>query len=125
MADRLEQISEGAKTSTGHYEIKRLWDKLMGLFPEKEGPPAEEAVMPRGKLAEGIADFSRMVQSPESTSADWDNIYQDWMDGTIDLEEMSEGQIKSIYDEIRGYEGQEPETMIEELTQFRDRMYSR
>lgn len=123
--NRMREVSEGARKKTGYYQFKKFFDMISGLIPEKEGPVAEQASIPRQGLAEEIADFSRMVQSPESTSADWDNIYQDWMDGVIEIEEMSEGQLKSIYDELRGYEGQAPETMIEELTQFRDRMYSR
>ena len=120
---RLGKISEGARERTGYYPFKKFFEMLGGLMPEKGPEAREESVKHPSDLGQEIAGVSRMVLEPASSSADWDNIYQAWMDGTIEIEDMSEGQLKSIYDELRGYEGQEPETMIEELTQFRDRMY--
>jgi hypothetical protein len=120
--DRYSKISEGAKQATGHYEFKKFWDMIKGLFPEKE----EKAEVFQGvetPLAEEIAGVRRMVTDPESTSVDWDNVYQQWMEGEIDIEDMTDEQLINIYDELRGFEGQSPETMIEELTTYRDRMY--
>ncbi len=122
--DRFSQISQGAKKATGDAEWQRLFKFIKGLFPagKEEEPRIAEEGGGRG-LDEEIAGVARMVREPASSSADWDNVYQDWMDGGIDLEDMEEDDLIGIYNELRGYEGQEPETMIEELTTFRDRYY--
>lgn len=120
---RYGQISEGARKSTGHYELKKFWDMLMGLMPErKEGAVEAETEKP-GRLAGEIADVRRMVTDPESTSTEWDNQFQDWMDTGEGMDEWSDDALISIYDELRDYEGQERYEMIEDLTKYRDRYY--
>lgn len=121
----LGAISEGARGTTAHYELKDLWRKIKGLFPEKQEGEGILEEGPRGALAEKIAGVSRMVQNPESDSTEWDNIFQDWMDTGEGLEEMSDPQLQSIFDELRGYEGESRYQMIEDLTTYRDRMYGR
>ena len=124
--DRYSQIASGARGATGDAEWQKLVKFVKGLFPSKpeKRPVIAEEGNQRG-LSEEIAGVARMVREPASSSADWDNVYQDWMDGAIDIEDMEEGQLQSIYDELRGYEGQDPETMIEELTTYRDRYWNR
>lgn len=118
----LGAVSEGARKSTGYYELQNLWNKIKGLFPEKEGVGSVESGIQR-PLAEEIAGVSRMVQNPESASADWDNIFQDWMESGEGLEDMSDPQLQSLFDDLRGYEGESRYQMIEDLTTYRDRMY--
>ena len=120
---RFGQMAEGARKSTGHYELKKLWDMIMQLMPErKEGPVEAETEKP-GRLAGEIADVRRMVTDPESTSTEWDNQFQDWMDTGEGMDEWSDEALISIYDELRDYEGQERYEMIEDLTTYRDRYY--
>lgn len=119
----LGAVSEGARKSTGYYELQNLWNKIKGLFPEKEEGVGEVESGIQRPLAEEIAGVSRMVQEPESASTEWDNIYQDWIDTGEGLDEMSDSQLESLFRDLRGRQGESRYQMIEDLTTYRDRMY--
>lgn len=108
MAD-LAGISEGVKKATGYDELEALKGLLRRFFP-KSGDP--------GEAMEGKA-----TRDPEERTGELDDIYKEWMDTGEGLEGLREEDLMSLFDEIRGYEDQSPETMIEELTRYRDRYY--
>ena len=75
-------------------------------------------------LGNRIADVSRMVQNPESDSTDWTSMGSDFME-TGDLEDATDEELMMILDELLGKEGGDRESMIEDLTRYRDRQYTR
>ena len=113
--DRLSGISQGAKDATAY----GLFEKIKGLMPSFGGGGLEAEDKPLGGLAGGIANVSRMVQNPESDSSDWTDMQMQFLQ-TDDLSDLSEGDLKYLYEKVFGEEGGEPYEMIEALEDFRD-----
>lgn len=125
MSDRMEQISKGAKDATAYGWFNRMGDKLKKLMPQGEsGPETAYEGSPDGDLAGKIAGVSRMVQNPESTSTDWDDMQGDFME-TGNLNDISDADLALLYGTVTGKEPGDRFQMIEDLIKYRDRMYNK
>ena len=121
--DRLGQMSSGFKAATGDNEWQKI-KKFFGQFiPEKgESGPVEARDENPNNLGDQIAGVSRMVQNPESDSTDWTSMGTDFME-TGNLDDATDEELMMIMDELFGKQGGDRESMIEDLTRFRDRQY--
>ena len=125
--DRLAGISQGAKDATAYDFFKKMGDKVRGWMPEKKDGVQEVDEGPAddpNDLGNKIAGVSRMVQNPESTSTEWESSNDKFLE-TGNLDDISDTDLMDLFEQIRGYNGEDRQTMIEELNTYRDRMASR